>query len=97
MDADQAPDPAYHIDADPDPVPVFYADPDLDADPGYQSDADPCRSGSKTLFIGMDPDPLSSSKYTGRKNLLSLKNYVTVPSKCYKQKNLELHAMSDLM
>jgi hypothetical protein len=91
VDADPAPDPAYHIDADPDPVPVFYADPDPDAD------ADPCRSGSKTLVRGMDPDPLSSSKYTGRKNLLSLKNDVTVPSKCYKQKNLELHAMSDLM
>jgi hypothetical protein len=68
---DPAPDPAYHIDADPDPVPVFYANPDPDADPGYQNDADPCRSGSKTLVIGMDPDPLSSSKYTGRKNLLS--------------------------
>ncbi len=52
MDADPAPDPAYHIDADPDSVPVFYADPDPDADPGYLNDADPCRSGSKTLVIG---------------------------------------------
>jgi hypothetical protein len=56
----------HHVDVDPDPVtdPANHFDADPDAGTGYHNDADPCGSGSTSLFLCIifilqypDPDP----------------------------------------